>query len=272
VVRAARQLGIESPLRGVPSLVLGTSEVTLLEMTHAFGVLAAEGWRAELRPLTLVLDRDGEVLERHEPSGTHAVDPAEAHLVTSLLRGVVDHGTGFGVRARGFTGPVAGKTGTTDDYRDGWFIGYVPDLAVGVWVGFDDGRTLRHSGSHVALPIFTDFLTQALGPTGGRAFRVPPGVETATVVAAEGHPAGLLCNGDPEVFLAGTAPRERCSPWEWLLGGGDRLRPVTGLARGEAGEVDVGAGPPEAQPRRPGPTLRLRLPRWLNPFRNRRGE
>ena len=266
VVRAARRLGIESPLRGVPSLVLGTSEVTLLEMTRAYGVLAAEGWRADLRPVVEVRNRDGEILEAHEPSGAHALPAAEAHLVTSVLRGVVDRGTGFGVRSAGFTGPVAGKTGTTDDYRDAWFIGYVPDLAVGVWVGFDDGYTLRRSGSRAALPIFADFLSGALGPAGGRPFRVPRGVETASVVAAAGHPSGLRCRGDEEVFLAGTAPTERCNTWGWFAG--DSLRRVGDVFRRDDEEEDdappVSAGP---ERRRARPRLEIRLPRWLNPFR-----
>ncbi|MGH0031971.1 MAG: transglycosylase domain-containing protein [Myxococcota bacterium] len=267
VVRAARRLGIESPMRGVPSLVLGTSEVTLLEMTRAYGVLAAEGWRADLRPVLEVRAADGEILEAHEPSGARALDPAEAHLVTSVLRGVVDHGTGLGVRARGFSGPVAGKTGTTDDYRDAWFIGYVPDLAVGVWVGFDDGETLRNSGSRAALPIFADFLAEAIGPAGGRPFRVPDGVETATVVAAAGHPSGLLCSGDPEVFLEGTAPRERCNPWGWFAG--DRLIRVGDWMddEDEAEALPEVAAGPERETRRRRPRLEIRLPRWLNPFR-----
>jgi penicillin-binding protein 1B len=234
-------------------------------MTRAYGVLAAEGWRAELRPVREVIGPDDEVIVRHEPAGTHALGRAETHLVTSVLRGVVDRGTGYGVRALGFHGPVAGKTGTTDDYRDAWFIGYTPDFAVGVWVGFDDGRTLRHSGSRAALPIVARFLTEALSPLGGRAFPVPPGVETATVVAAQGHRAGLLCNGEREVFLEGTAPGERCSPWDWFAA--DRLRYVGGRPPGELGEATpaVGSGPDE-RARAP----LWHLPEWLNPFRERR--
>ena len=176
-------------------------------------------------------------------------------LVTSLLQGVVNRGTGSGVRARGFSGPVAGKTGTTDDYRDAWFIGYSPELAVGVWVGFDDGRTLRHSGARAALPIFADFLVAALGSSGGRDFRQPLGVETVHVVAAQGHPAGLRCRGDPEVFLAGTEPRQRCDPWAWLYRGvgEEELFPVASPAPGE---------PPRRERR-----LWIRLPRWLDLFR-----
>ena len=274
VVRAARRLGIESRMRGVPSLVLGTSEVTLLEMTRAYGVLAAEGWRAEPRHVLGVADASGGELERAVAKGGQTLQPAEAHLVTSALRGVVDRGTGYGLRARGFAGPLAGKTGTTDDYRDAWFVGYGRDLAVGVWVGFDDGRTLRHSGAGAALPIFTDFVIDALGPYGGREFRIPLGVHTVHVVAAEGHASGLRCSGDPEVFLDGTAPTERCDPFDWL-GSGERTyriseypRPVDEEGRPiESDDLpDVAAPAPPEEEADDDSRRGLRLPRWLNPF------
>ena len=254
IVRAARRLGIESRLRGVPSLVLGTSEVTLLEMTRAYGVLAAEGWRADLRDVLAVYEPSGTALEEIATSGRHTIDPAEAYVVTSVLQGVVNRGTGFGVRARGFAGPVAGKTGTTDEYRDAWFIGYTPELAVGVWVGFDDGEPLRHSGATAALPIFTEFLKGAVGSRGGRDFRVPVGVETVQVVAAEGQPSGLRCDGEPEVFLDGTAPNGDCGSWNWLA-----RRPFEKWWE----EEEAVSAPPPDEPKR---HRRSRFLRWINPF------
>jgi penicillin-binding protein 1B len=221
IVRAARQLGIESPLHAVPSLVLGTSETTLLEMTRAFGVLAARGWLAQTRSLALARDADGAIALEAPPQGAHALDPALAHLITSALRGVVDHGTGASVRAHGFQGPLAGKTGTTDDYRDAWFVGYTPELVAGVWMGFDDGASLRQSASRAALPVFAEFARGALGPAGGRDFPTPEGVEQIRVVAAPGHPAGLRCGGETEVFLEGTGPYEGCDPWEWVDDSGE---------------------------------------------------
>ena len=264
IVRAARWLGIESRLRGVPSLVLGTSEVTLLEMTRAYGVLAAEGWRAPARPLLGFRSARAGVTRWLSPEGEQALAPALAHLVTSTLEGVVDRGTGIGVRARGFTGPVAGKTGTTDEYRDAWFIGYTPDLVIGVWVGFDDGHTLRHSGSRAALPIFTDFLIGAVGARGGRDFRVPDGIESARVVAAAGQPAGLRCNGERELFLLGTAPTLGCDPWHWLVERsplrtlGELIAPPDEREARRTGPPDVAAPPP--RPRR------LRWLDWLDLF------
>jgi penicillin-binding protein 1B len=215
VVRAARQLGIESPLRAVPSLVLGTSESTLLEMTRAYGVLAARGWRADLRTLVSARDADGAIAFEAPPQGVHAVDPALVYVLTAALRGVVDRGTGAGVRAW-FGGPLAGKTGTTDDYRDAWFVGYTPELVAGVWIGFDDGASLHQSASRAAVPVFGEFAQAALGVYGGRDFPVPLGVETARVAAAPGEPGGLRCGDEPEVFLEGTAPYAPCSPFEWV--------------------------------------------------------
>jgi penicillin-binding protein 1B len=219
VVRAARRLGIESPLHAVPSLVLGTSETTLLEMTRAYAVLAARGWRADLRDLVAARDADGAIAFEAPPQGSHAVDPALAYVVTAALRGVVDRGTGGSVRGY-FYGPLAGKTGTTDEYRDAWFVGYTPDFVAGVWVGFDDGASLRQSASRAAVPIFGEFAKNAIGASGGRDFAIPDGVETVRVVAAPGHPAGLRCSGDPEVFLAGTGPYESCAPFGWVDTGG----------------------------------------------------
>jgi penicillin-binding protein 1B len=255
IVRVARQLGIESPLHAVPSLVLGTSEVTLLEMTRAFGVLAAGGYRADLRAWVAARGPDGEVVAQQPPAGADAIDPALAHVLTSALRGVVDRGTGAGVRAR-YRGPLAGKTGTTDDFRDAWFVGYTPDFVAGVWMGFDDGASLRQSAARVAVPLFADFAAAALGVSGGREFATPPGVETFRIVAAPGHPAGLRCPGAPEVFLAGTGPDGFCAPFgfldsdplralgEWLRHGPFAHDP--GEAQ-EAGLPPVGAGPPEAR-------------------------
>jgi penicillin-binding protein 1B len=273
VVRAARRLGIRSRLRGVPSLVLGTSEVSLLEMTRAYAVLAAEGYRAEALDVLAVHDRAGETLYAQPNKGSYTLEPAHAHLVTSVLQGVVNRGTGFGVRARGFSGPVAGKTGTTDEYRDAWFIGYTPELAIGVWVGFDDGTPLRNSGSRAALPIFAEFLIDALGPHGGRGFRVPMGIERTAVIAAEDHPSGLRCSGEPEeVFLEGTAPSERCDGWNWFAQR-PRSYPIDrpNDPEGETPQIpQVGAAPrgPEEPPEPEGRKRRrfLRWPPWGNPF------
>lgn len=220
VAATARRLGIRSPLERVPSLALGTSEVTLLEMTRAFGVLAAGGRLAETRGVIRVVGERGNPFE--PPAPAPVVPPAEAYVVTSALQGVVERGTGRPLRGLGYRGPVAGKSGTTDGTRDAWFVAYTPELAVGVWVGYDDGRGTGLSGSTGALPIAGRFLLEALGPRGGSSFRVPAGIERVAVEPGTGLRAGLGCGGRPEVFLEGTAPVDRCGGFR-LTGVGDEL-------------------------------------------------
>ena len=211
IARTARDLGIESRLHLVPSLALGSSEVTLLEMTGAFGVLAAGGIRTSLRHSSGVLDRTGELIYQEAPVSTSVFDAAEVYLVTSALQSAVERGTGQALRTAGYYGPVAGKSGTTNDFRDAWFIGYTPSLVVGVWVGFDDGSNLGMPGSVAALPVVARFLTATLGPDGAEDFVMPPGIEVAAVSTDDGSGLRSLCLGETEIFLIGTAPKDGCS-------------------------------------------------------------
>jgi membrane peptidoglycan carboxypeptidase len=180
----------------VPALALGASEVSLLELVRAYGVLAAEGRLAEPRPIVMVV-RNGNRVEQREPEEPRRVaDPAAAWLVTSALEGVVDRGTGRGLGRSG----IAGKTGTSNDYRDAWFVAYTPELVVGVWVGHDDGQSLRRTGSAVAVPIVARFLDQ--GRVRSRGFPRPVGIEVGRVGG------GWFGDcGETEYFLEGTAPR-----------------------------------------------------------------
>jgi penicillin-binding protein 1B len=245
IIETAHRLGIESPLAPVPSLALGASEVTLLELTRAYAVLAAQGRRPEIRSIRAVLDGEGTVLEERQAVSVPEFASEEIYLVTSALRGVVDEGTGRSLRRLGFRGPVAGKTGTTNEYRDGWFIGYTPHLVVGVWVGFDDNQSIGVEGAIAALPIFADFLVASLGPDGESDFERPTGIERVRVNAERGVRAGWGCRGKSEVFLAGTAPTEYCgrrqlnpfatAPFEWLselFGGRIRVEVDAGAAAG----------------------------------------
>jgi len=147
--------------------------------------------------------------------------------VTSALRGAVERGTGRGIRDRGFYGDVAAKSGTTNDFRDGWFIGYTPTIVVGVWVGFDHGKRLELPGAGVALPIFTDFMREALGsaghsgPWGSDGFSYPSGLEKVDVDPSTRLRGGWGCRGEPEFFLRGTAPEESCGGFR--LGDGFRV-------------------------------------------------
>jgi penicillin-binding protein 1B len=212
IVGVARRMGIDSPLEPVPSLALGAGEVSPLELARAYALLANGGERVAVRSAFRVTDADGLPLHEAPPLREREFEPAEVALVTSALEGAVDEGTGGGLRAMGYEGRVAGKTGTTNDARDAWFAGYTPEMAVAVWVGFDDGRPLGLSGARAALPIFARFLIAALGTGGGGEFPEPPGLESVAIHEGTGLRAGFLCWGRPEWFLAGTAPSERCGP------------------------------------------------------------
>ena len=210
VAAMARRVGITSPMRAVPSIALGSSEVTLLELVRAYGVIAAAG---QLAPTRSVLGRApaGADAVTIEPAAaaTRVVDPAVSYLVTSALQGVVRQGTARALGARDF-GEIAGKTGTSNDWRDAWFVAYSPTLVVGVWVGHDDGRSLRVTGGAAALPIVSRFLAAAPSATWER-FEVPEGITEAYVGTSND---GWSQCGAQEVFLEGTEPAGECFHFE----------------------------------------------------------
>jgi penicillin-binding protein 1B len=208
VISTARRLGIESTLELVPSLPLGTFEVTLIEMVRAYGVLAAEGIRAPLRVVLSAIAPDGEAIAITQAPPLRVFEPAETYLVTSALQGAVDRGTSTTLRDLGYYGAVAGKTGSTNQFRDALFVAYTPEIALGIWVGFDFNRSIGLPGSATALPIAADFLIRVVGSHGGRHFRPPRGIERAAVSIQQGK----KCRRIVESFLAGTVPSEGCSP------------------------------------------------------------
>jgi penicillin-binding protein 1B len=229
IVETARSVGIESRLMPYPSIALGAFEVTPLEMARAYGVLAAAGVRSPSRSVLAIMAPDGEPVFPQRDGAERVATEAQTYLVTSALRGAVERGTGRGLRANGFSGLVAAKSGTSNDFRDGWFIGYTPTVAVAVWVGFDDGQSLGLSGSRVALPIFARFMAAATGrygdegPWASSGFDPPAGLEVVEVDPATGLRAGPGCPGSPEIFVRGTAPRRSCSPYGYYRsrGAGD---------------------------------------------------
>ncbi|HEU5219309.1 MAG TPA: PBP1A family penicillin-binding protein [Gemmatimonadales bacterium] len=204
IVAAARRLGITSPLHPVPSLALGSSEVTLMELVRAYGVLAAGGNLAAPRAVLGRARYGDRVGGEAAAEPARVIDPAVAYLVTSTLEGVVSRGTGRALNQDGRFGSIAGKTGTSNDWRDAWFIAYSPSLVVGAWVGFDDGRSLRLTGAGAALPIVARFLAEATSETEGGTFEVPEGIsEGYTTIADAGWDAEC---GSREYFLTGTEP------------------------------------------------------------------
>jgi penicillin-binding protein 1B len=218
VVDTARRFGITSPLRPVPSVALGAFEVTPLEITSAYAAFAAGGMRAEPRFALAALRPDGRVRGGENVRRARVLEEAESYLVVSALRGAVERGTARSLRRLGVAAPVAGKTGTSDGGRDAWFVGFTPDLVVGVWVGFDGGAPLGLTGAEAALPIFAAFAKGALARSLPRPFPVPARVETVEIDPLTGLRAGPGCRGHDEIFLRGTAPEKRCGrePWEFL--------------------------------------------------------
>jgi penicillin-binding protein 1B len=218
VVETARRFGISGPLRPVPSVSLGAFEVSPLEITAAYGVFASGGWRAAPRHTLAVLAPNGRVRGGQRVRRERVLEEAEAHLVVSALRGVVERGTARSLRSLGVRAPVAGKTGTTDGERDAWFIGFTPDLVVGVWVGFDGDAALGLTGAEAALPIFAAFAEGALARAQARPFALPKRVDVVEIDPKTGLRAGRGCRGQDEIFLRGTAPKKRCGgdPWAFL--------------------------------------------------------
>ena len=215
IVETAHRMGIESRLDAVPSIALGAFEVSPLELARAYATLANGGDRVTVRSLFHVTDDAGRPLLDLATEREHEFDPAEVALVRSALEGAVNRGTGYPLRQLGYRGPVAGKTGTTNDARDAWFVGFTPELVAAVWVGFDDGTPLGLTGAQAAVPIFGRFLISALGPNGGEDFAEPPGLERVAINESTGLRASFFCWGDDEWFLEGTAPTESCgADWQ----------------------------------------------------------
>ena len=212
VVDMARSLGIESRLRAVASLALGTSELSVLELTRAYATLANGGVLVNPTPVKAVLDRSGSVRWTPKRESRRVIHAETAYLATILLEGPVIYGTAASVRSEfGFVRPAAGKTGTTDDENDAWFVGYTPDLATGVWVGCDKNRRLGLTGTQAAVPIWARFMDAAHRDRPLRDFEPPPDVVDVWIDGDTGYRAGPGC---PHVmqaaFIRKTEPRQVC--------------------------------------------------------------
>ena len=212
VAETARRLGLTSHLPEVPSLALGTAEVAPLEVAVAYSTLANGGRKPTPRTFVDLVETDGVVREVRPLEGAERVlDPAVAYLAVSLLEGVVDRGTAARVRRAGMLGPIAGKTGTTDDEHDLWFVGFTPELVSVVWVGFDDPAPVGLPSSAGALPIWTDFMTAVLGKRVRGLFPRPSSVEVVSVDPQTGARALSDCpRSESEIFIRGTAPIKTC--------------------------------------------------------------
>jgi penicillin-binding protein 1A len=207
VIAYARRLGLESPLPPYLAVALGAAEATLEEITSAYAVYPNQG--VHMRPYSVlkVTDREGNVLEENRPEPKDAIRADTAFMMTSLLRGVVQRGTA--TKAASLNWPVGGKTGTTDDYTDAWFVGFDPDITIGVWIGMDQKKPIGHNmtGSEAALPVWIDVMKAWIGDRKEAPTFDAPGnivfvsVDKGGASAAEGAP-GVIS----EAFIAGTQP------------------------------------------------------------------
>ncbi|HEV2283769.1 MAG TPA: PBP1A family penicillin-binding protein [bacterium] len=208
IVDLAHRMGIGSPLQPNLSLTLGASDVTLLELVSAYGVFANGGVRAAPVAVTRVTDYHGKVLEEHAADRHVVLSPEVAYVMTDMLKGVVQRGTGT---AANIGIPQAGKTGTADDYRNAWFIGFTPSIVAGVWVGNDDDSPMNKvTGGSLPARTWAAFMKQILPLVGKDDWTSPDGVVQGTVCATDASAAG--CTTRPEVFIRGTEPEGVTAP------------------------------------------------------------
>jgi penicillin-binding protein 1A len=231
-------MGLEAP--PVPSLVLGTGDVTLLSLTTAYAAFANGGLLQQPFVVRRVEDADGALLYGTQHESRRVVSEQTAFQMTAMLADVVDRGTGWQARNVGFRLPAAGKTGTTNEYRDAWFVGYTPDLAAGVWIGFDQPRTIVAGGyaGDLAVPVWGAFMRDATAATKGRAFKRPAGLVAVEICQESGLLPGSACyrgrrisrDGESrdvstvavEYFRRGTEPTEECPIHDYSWFGGIR--------------------------------------------------
>jgi penicillin-binding protein 1A len=209
VIDYAGRMGITAPLSRDLSIALGSSGVSLLELVTVYSVFPNLGYRVEPTFVTRIEDRDGNVLEEAVPIRNQVIEASTAYIMTNLLEGVIQHGTGK--RARSLNRPAAGKTGTTNNLHDAWFVGYTPRYITGVWVGNDSKNPLGkgETGSRAACPIWLGFMKKSLQDKPVRVFEVPEGVVFAKIDAE----TGLLPIPESkrtlfECFKEGTVPTE----------------------------------------------------------------
>ncbi|MEO0071018.1 MAG: PBP1A family penicillin-binding protein [candidate division WOR-3 bacterium] len=213
VARYANLLGINQKLPPYYSLALGSVEVTLLEMTNAFNTLANQGVRVKPFFITRIDDERGVVLEETRPESELVIRPQTAYCLTSMMQSVINEGTATAIRQVGFQQPAAGKTGTTDDYTDVWFIGYTPTITCGIWIGYDQKKTIFRgaTGGGVVAPVWGEFMKQVVPDTFSATFPLPPDIVTVAICEESGKLATGQCPRTRyEVFIKGTEPTTYC--------------------------------------------------------------
>jgi len=213
VIGAARRNGISSPLTPVPAIALGAEGLTPVELVAAYAPFANGGTRVVPRLVTRIEGPDGTLLWSSETQSGPAMDAQDAYEITQMLQGVVNYGTGRAVRDYGITAPVAGKTGTTNDGTDVWFVGYTPTLVAGIWFGYDTPREIstNATGGRLAAPAWAEFYQGGWKEPKGSAFAVPLGMEAAIVDPQSGELATEWCPSRVrQWYKPGRAPQETC--------------------------------------------------------------
>ncbi len=214
----AQMMGISSPLAPVYSLAIGSSDVRLIELVSAYGVFPNRGIRVEPVAVLSIIDRNGNIIEQREKGrGKEVLRASTAYVMTSMLESVMDEGTGRGAKLwYGFRRPAGGKTGTTNDFTDAWFVGFIPQMVAGVWIGFDEKIPLgkeHASAAAVALPVWARFMKAACDSLKLPAedFQMPPTVVSLEICTESHKLATPYCpRRREEVFIKGTEPAELC--------------------------------------------------------------
>ncbi|MCP4632899.1 MAG: PBP1A family penicillin-binding protein, partial [candidate division Zixibacteria bacterium] len=221
VVFYAHQMGIKSPLNPVPSLAIGTSEVNLLEICAAYSVFPNGGIRTEPFYIQQIIDRYESIIEERDRGYQDEVLSSQTtYIMTHMLQTVIDHGSGIGARLRGFRRPAGGKTGTTDDWTDNWFIGFTPQLTTGVWIGFTEDQNTKievkenigETGSSTALPVWTEYMKAVHNSLPVEHFIMPPGLIQVEVCSESGLLPNEKCPKlTEEIFRINQAPTQECT-------------------------------------------------------------
>jgi penicillin-binding protein 1A len=213
VIQVARAAGIETPIPQFRSIALGSAEVTLRDLTYAYAAFANQGIRVDPFFINRIEDHSGNLLKEWKPRRREVLPAAPVAVLVNMMQSVMDHGTGAPARTMGFTFPAAGKTGTTDDYTDAWFVGFTPHVVCGVWVGYDKRKPIGRgmTGSEAALPIWTPIMIAATQGSPPDGFSAPEGVVIRDVCDETGLLATPACPAvTAEEFLAGRVPSEKC--------------------------------------------------------------
>lgn len=212
VVSFARRMGIQSPLEADLAIGLGAYEVTPLELTAAYAPFANGGYQISPHLIASIVDAEDNVVELRSPEKNQVLEPAVGYVITSLLQSVIKEGTAKHLKALGWDLPSAGKTGTTNQGRDAWFVGYTPDLLAGVWVGHDEAKAVYLTGGRDAVPIWSRFMKEAHKTRVPKDFALPAGITTVKIDPVSGLAAVSGCPSTiEEIFVSGTAPLQTCT-------------------------------------------------------------